>query len=497
MAKDIINPRTPSLAWLNYLMQLVSGQQISIPGDFKDKVCSIQDLLKNDETGLINSLLDFSVSSACVNFSVESTNENFSEVLNSWLADINGSLRGKVPTGVKNLAKQYYIERWKGSSFIVLRTIWERVDGMILPTKMWFCDGKDIIIDGDKTVATLGGERYKLKISDNKSISLPNSKEELIFVQKPFEQWGADYPTPYLFKRGVYYNAKFLAILNKKGSNVLGKAIEYMLLMKKGNKDLALTNRPEFTYSDADLKASKEAFSKTVEDLRTTGGLPAHFTNFDTEMEELIPDYKKALSGELYAPVERRILAGLGFMEIVEGISTRRDAILNPRSFMTEVKNGVSDFKSLLSDVLKTVLELNKKTHKKWSNTSMIEIRNTPVTEFYTEDSKAYLRGLYDRGVISKRTLVEVTGEADFDAEIERRKAEKVIEDLMFPPVIQNQGTVDNPTQPLKKTENTSPDKTGPEKKNYNLAEEVSTEEVEVGTDEKIKKPRKKKSEST
>jgi hypothetical protein len=476
MAKNVIQPKTPSLAWLNYLMQLVSGQQIAIPGDFKDKVVSIQDLLRNDETGLINSLLDFSISSACVNFTVESTNENFSEVLNDWLLDINGSLRGKVPTGVRSLAKQYYTERWKGSSFIVLRTIWEEVDGIKLPTKMWFCDGKDIIIDADETVATLGGEKYKLKISDNKSINLPNSKQELIFIQKPFESWGADYPVPFLFRRGVYYNAKFLAILNKKGSNVLAKAIEYMLLMKKGNKDLALTNRSEFTYSEEDLKANKDALNKTLEAMRTDNGLPAHFTNFDTEMEELIPDYKKALSGDLYAPIERRILAGLGFMEMIEGISTRRDAILNPRSFMTEVKNGVGDFKGLLSDVLKTILELNKKTHKKWASTKMIEIRNTPVTDFYTEDSKAYLRGLYDRGVLSKRTLVEVTGEADFDAEIERRKAEKTIEDLMFPPVIQNQGTVDNPTQPLNKTEKTSPDKTGPEKKNFNLAKKDKSE---------------------
>lgn len=471
MAKNIINPRTPSLAWLNYLMQLVAGQQISMPGDFRDKVVSIQDLLRNDESGLINSLLDLSVTSASVDFSVESTNENFSEVLNNWLDDINGSLRGKVPTGIKNLAKQYYIERWKGSSFIVLRTVWENVDGVALPTKMWFCDGKDVLIDGDKSVSILGGDVYRLKITDSKSIPLPNSKQELIFIQKPYEAWGAEYPTPFLFKRGVYYNAKFLSLLNKKGSNVLGKAIEYMLLMKKGNKDLALSNRPEFTYSEDDLKANKEAYAKVVEEMRLQGGLPAHFTNFDTEFEELIPDYKKALSGDLYHPIEKRILSGLGFMEVIEGISTRRDAILNPRTFITEVKSGVTDFKSLLSDVLKTILEKNK-AHKKWVKTSMLQIRSTPVTEFYTEDSKAYLRGLYDRGILSKRTISEVTGETDFDAEVERRKAEKHLEKVMFPPVTQNQEPSATPGSSLQKTEKQTSDKSGPEKKNFNKAEE-------------------------
>ena len=474
-SSDIINPRTPSLAWLNYLMQLVAGQQISMPKEFREKVICIQDLLKNDESGLINSLLDLSIASANVDISIESNNQNFSEVLNNWLDDINGSLRGRVPTGIKNLAKQYYNERWKNSSFIVLRTVWENIDGIVLPTKMWFCDGKDIKIDADESVAILGGEKYKLQLTENKALLLPSSKNELIFVQKPFESWGADYPTPYLFKRGVYYNAQFLAILNKKGSNVLGKAIEYMLLMKKGNKDLALTNRSEFIYSDDDLKKNKEAFNELAEKMRTQGGLPTYFTNFDTEMEELIPDYKKALSGELYHPVEKRILSGLGFLEVIEGISTRRDAILNPRTFIAEVKNGVSDFKSLLGDVFKTILEKNK-SHKKWINTDMIQVRSSAVNEFFTEDAKQYMRSLYDRGTISKRTLVEVTGDTDFDAEVERRRIEQPIEKLMFPPVIQNQVATTAPgSSPAKP--GATPDKQGPEKRNFTKADEELLEE--------------------
>jgi hypothetical protein len=158
MAISNIKPLTPSLAWLNQLLSLYSSSEISIPGSFREQAQAIDDLLLNDTSGLANSLLDFSIKSATVDFNVETNNKSLGKILNSWLEEVNASLRGKIPVGIHGLAKKYYKERWKGSSFIALRTLWENKDGFILPTKLWFVNGKDLKIaeHGNGTTQKLG-----------------------------------------------------------------------------------------------------------------------------------------------------------------------------------------------------------------------------------------------------------------------------------------------------------------------------------------------------
>ena len=100
------------LLWLSQFLSLFSLKQINIPTNLKAQVERIDQLLLSDVSGLVNSLIDFSVSAAEVDFSIETSNKNLSKLFNSWLNNINSSLRGKVPTGISSLAKQYYLERW-------------------------------------------------------------------------------------------------------------------------------------------------------------------------------------------------------------------------------------------------------------------------------------------------------------------------------------------------------------------------------------------------
>ena len=487
-AKTRISAKTPTLAWLSQLLQLYSAQSISVPTEFRDQVNAVDTILHGDTSGLVNSLLDFAIESACVDFSVETSNATLTDKLNAWLANVNSSLRGKIPVGIDALAKEYFRERWKSSSFIVLRTVWEDVDGLKLPTKMWFCNGRDVeIFDDEETRAkTLGSEEYKLIVSKDKRLSIPTSKQEKIFIQKPFEKWSADYPTPYLIKRGVYYNLKFLEMLNEKGANLVNKALEYLMLLKKGDVELAKLGKPEFTYDEEDLKKIKKDFQTSMDERNVTPGIPAYISNFDTSIEHLIPDYQKALASELYSPIERRILAGLGFIEVLEGItSSRKDSVLNPKVFVSEVKAGLNDFATLITDVLMTAIELNKDNHRKYANVEMIQIRTSPLKNFFGDDILQFLRSMYDRGLISKRTIVELGVDIDFDAEVERRKREQAdgidqkYDATMFPPIVNNidEQMGKNIAKPNKPTDNTPEKKKGPEAKNFkNMSREVDVD---------------------
>lgn len=481
-SKTRVRPISQGLSWLNAIMNLFAAKEIVIPSKFRDRVEVVENSLNNDISGLVNSVLDFGISAASVNYSIESSNKTVKTALNDWLVNVNESLRGKVPTGINEFAKQYFIERWKRSSFIVVRTKWEMRNGYKLPTKMWLVNGADIEILDDEEAKELGTEKYQLRITKEKAISIPKNKDEKIFVQKPFESWTSDYPVPYLIKKGTFYNLESLRLLSEKGNAVVGKAMEYLLLLKKGDKDLAKTQNPDFIYSEEELKDIKSHFQRLADEMRSQAGTPLHVTNFDTEIEHIIPDFERILKSALYSPIERRILASIGFIEVVEGVTTsRKDSVINPKVFMSEVQAGVNDFSCLLKDILLTIIEENKNLRPKLMKADIIQVRTSPIKQFLSNDAKEFLRSQYDRGLISKRTFVELCGDMDFDAEIERRTEETdaKLDDLMTPPMIQNinQGVPGQEApNPDKKT---SPDKQGPEKKNY-TAQNINAEHVKI-----------------
>ena len=521
-----IKGMTNSLKWLGDLMSLFQTEVIKVPKEYREQVIQTKNLLNSDTSGFINTILDFSINCAAVDYTIETNNTNLTESLNAWLGDINKTYRGRIPTGITALAKEYFRERWKGASNLVLRTLWTEKDDLTLPTTMFFVDGEDIITERkDPSKITLGDEKYYIRMDANKehNIAIPASKDELLFVQRPYDYWGNLYPVPYLIRKGLFRNLKFLTLMSEKGEYIIGRALEYLFLIKKGTERMALEGRAEMTYSKEDLTKITNEFSTLLADKKSETGTPTYATNFDTELQHMIPDYKLAINETIYAPIERKILAGLGLIDIAVGTSsTRRESMLNPKPFIAEIKQGIDDFKALLNDILQTVAEKNK-THNKYFGGKSIKIKvySAPIEHFIDDKIRDHIRSMYDRGTVSIETYNDVVGAGyiNHKVEVNRRKmeGEEKLEDLMYPHLIDNregQGEKDvpgvkltkvapigkkpveeNPDIPKKPGTKTAPDKKGPEKKNYKSSEEELEDGRIIGepidprrTDTKIKK---------
>lgn len=470
---------TQSLSWLNSMMSMFTQDEIVVPTKYREKVLETKALLDNgDCSGLVNSILDFGIKEASnCDLVIETDNKSLNDILNSWLKNINESLRGEIPVGYKALAKEYNRERYKGSSFLLLRTLWEEKDGWNLPTKMWFVSGEDIM-DADEiektsneNAKTLNIKNYAIRLNKRKALKLNNVGNEKLFVQRPYSSWGDFYTTPFIIQRGIFKNLKFLALLIQKGEFVVAKAIELLTVIKKGTEDLALKGSPDFIYSEEDLKKVKNDLKSFIQEKNTSRGVSTYATNFDTEIETLIPEYEKALKDTLYSPIEKRILCGLGMVEIIDGATTsRKDAVLNPKPFASEFQGSATDFATLIKDISDTILEKNKDSHRNFSKVS-IRVNASPIKAFLSNDAKVLLRSAYDKGCLSKRTFIEVVGESNFEVEVERRKREKddKIDDIMYPPVIQNmEASLENlPPDNRNPEEVITEDKKGTEALNY------------------------------
>lgn len=494
----LIKGLNPLLQYVVDLMSFFSAKTITVPSDYREQVLSVKKSLREDVSGMVNTVLDFAMTCAWVNYRVDCSNQNLEDELNIWLDNINSEYRGKIPTGLEPLAKEYFRERWKGSSHLVLRTFWEKDKrtGLELPMTMFFVDGEDLKCKPpkDSKVIVLGEEKYSIRLTadEKDDVNLPSEENEVIFVQKPFESWGTYEPVPWLIRQGIWRNMQLMSLLVEKGEFIVGRALEYLLLIKKGSEGLAGMN---INYSEDDLKKVTQDLQEVIERKKSEGGAATYATQFDTELEHFIPEYSRIMDEGLYAPIERKILAGLGLVDIVQGTSsTRREAVLNPKPFVGEVKQGVRDFKALLMDIVKEIIERNDTKHKKWMNES-IEIASSPIKDFLDSDAAQMLRSLYDRGLISKRTATEILGDIDYDIERQRRIQEEENGDTlsMYPPVVQNiEGQpVDilNPeaTIPQDTKEDVPPDKKGPEKKNYNNSSvDVRNIEPYAGTEQEF-----------
>lgn len=476
----VIKGLNSQLAWLRDLLALFENETIKIPSDYRDKVLETKKLLKDDPSGLINTLLDFAISCATrVDYYVETDNKNLTNTLNAWLKNLNSDLRGKIPTGLSPLAKEYFRERWKGSSFLLLRTFWEKRDELNLPMTLFFLDGEDIKNkprNPNDKVMKLGDENYAIRINDDESkdIKLPTNKNELIFAQKPYDSWGERYPTPFIIRRGCFRASKFLGMISGKGEHIVGKALEYLMVLKKGSEKMLIDGK--IGYSQTELQQVSDDLKEIIERKKSEAGASTYTTHFDTELEHFIPDYKKAIDSTLYTPHEKKILAGLGVIEITQEFSlgsTRRQSQLDPKPFISEIEQAIEDFKSMINDILVTIKEKNIDDHKKWMNID-VELKSTPIKDFITNEIRQVLRSVYDRGKLSNRTFAETVANVDYDEEVRRREEEHELghDEKMFAPVVQNNGQLGvgvPPAIPINKNtgKEPAPSKTGPEKKNY------------------------------
>ena len=441
----------------------VLGKKIVVPSDYHAQVAAVKTMLKNDLTGLVSSLMDFSVASSSVNYTIETESPEFTKILKCWLDSINSAYLGKIPSGINPLSEEYFKERLTSSFPILKISAWTNISGILVPSKMFFCDGESIYAKDRNKDAQRTLLNYDYYLGKNKKNKLENN----VLFSRPFSRWFDAYPVPYYIKKGIYYNFKLIESLKSKQHVIMDQIIPYLFLIKKGSEML---DREGVTYKDEDLKKVITQYKDLMKDVRA-GKTPTRATAWDEELKHLIPDISNLFKPELFAGAERNILSGLGFIDVVEATSTsRRESILNPKVFIEEVKKSVKDFKQLLREIVNLIIAKNQ-SHVKYMK-SEFYINASPITAFHTEEFRTMVKNLFKSGAISYQTTMEICGEVDFRAEKSRILKEKKegLSKKFYPPITENQEQHpddkgnNSPKKEINKDE-LSDDKTDPAKK--------------------------------
>lgn len=480
-----------------FLDWIYSTGGISVPATYHERCDSVRCMLDNDISGVINTVLDYSVESASdAQYKIECSENTLEKLLNMWLEKINIDVAG-VPTGLQALSKEYFKERWEGSSFCILRfKNWEKitVNGITIevPTVMWFVNGASVYVKREAGVNyKLGSDKYFLDKEMKNEI--PVGKGEGIVIQKPYNRWFDQYPTPYLVRKGVLKNFLAIKTLQEKSDEVISKILPYLFLISKGTENMFLN--ADVSYSDAELKTLVDNFKSKLEEYKSQkGNMPAQAVPFDQKYEHLIPDLRNILTEDLYRQGYRAILSGLGFVDMLEISPSRQESRLNPKAFLAEVNDGVAGFKGVLSDIIANIIEKNRSAHKKlFTDSGKIIVVNSPLRINIDQMLEA-LRSGFDRGVISIKTYQGMLG-VEYDTEKQRRQNEKDNgdEELFYPHLIQNQeATPDRgigiPAKPKNQdTETLNKKKGSPEAKNFkNAADETDLEIAPYKTNEDL-----------
>ena len=471
--------------WKTMMDAMGTGGQVIIPTDFHNQADAIEDALKNDVTGLVNTNLNFMINAASsVDIWVEADDLNITKKLNKWLQHINEDMSGrKVESGVQPLSRQYFRELWARSSFIAMKNIYDKeIEGFKLPNTMYLYRGGSVWVAADEDTYELGSEKYYLKLGNDetKKKYFTNDAKNQYYVQFPIgTQWSEFYPTPYLVRQGILENMMFGKIMSGKQEKIVNQALPYMLNVLKGSD--VLTKDANITYTEAELKQIDENISEFAKRANTGLGSTQLVNNYDTKIEHVIPEYKKIMDENIFIPIERRILHGFGQIEIIQGTSSsRREAILNPKPMVEEIKAGIEGYKQLIKQVL---IDVVKKNGDKLKLNNLV-VKSSPCTTFIDSNLRDHYRRMYERGVLSKETYVEVCGDSQisYTTEVKGRmgEIERGEEILMYPPVIQNmeQNITDEETE-HEKLEKIKPteDKNGAEDKKQNKADYVASSE--------------------
>ncbi len=457
-------------AYTAFINWLFSFGGIKVPDEFHARCNAINKLVDNDVSGIANTVLGYGINAASeAKYKIECSDKTLQELLNIWLEKVNLEIPG-VPTGLQELSKEYFKERWLGSSFCVLRMKnWEKITvgqtSIIVPTTMWFVNGSSIYVKRPKTKNyKLGTDKYFLD-EDYKN-EIPASVKEEIIIQKPYNRWFDEYATPYLIRTGIYKNWLGMKTLQEKTDEIVTKVLPYLFLIKEN----AVGNEP---VGDPELQKIFNAFKKQIEEYRSRQGqLPTDTIPGNRDYSHLIPDLRNAVSEELFRQGTRTILAGLGFVDLLEISPSRQESRMNPKPFIAEVNAGVGGFKSILLDAIYMIIERNKVAHKKmFSDNNKIMVVNSPL-KINVEQILSDLRSGYDRGVSSIQTYQEILG---LDPQTEKERREKELkdgdEDLYYPHLIQNREDVPDRLYPAKprneRNENQNKKRGTPESKNF------------------------------
>ena len=451
-----------------YFRQLISrllnggGTRIVVPNDFAARQEKINQLLDNDYTGIVKTIYEFMVATGSVPMNFVTDNSNLTATLQDWANHkLNANISSDIPRGLKALTTQYIRERYK-SSFIALNIIWGKINGLILPTKMWLSDGGVILVGGDSDV--LNGKKYYLGSDENE---LRSTDKQTIIIRKPFNSWYEGYPTQYLVSRGVLYNALLKKELISKQADVIEEMIPYILALRAGDATLLAKNMMgDIAGQLSDVKESLKQAKRAKKYQHDSGDMILK-GRYDLNLEHVMPDLTKLFNETIVKPVNNDLLCGLGLVELQGFSSDRQEAILNPKVLVEEIINGVMGAKELYEEVLDLVIEKNSQLHPK-SMGQDIRIVPGVVKAFLTDNMRKLIKDHVNTGILSIEDAFEALPNGyDFEISKKRRQqeADNGDEDLFFPRVILNQDSNTlSDTDPRTPTPNEVPKKKKSEK---------------------------------
>lgn len=443
----------------------MTNRTIKVPTDFHGQAQKIRELYaQGDSSGLVDTLSDFMVECALVKFSIETKLEDatYVDLLNEWLDTINSDYRGKpgIEVGVRGFAKQYFRERWKYSSFPIVKIasfnkkIKIGSNEIKVPEGLFILDGGSVKAKSkdENVISVFNYDYYLGDESDKNKIDGKN-----YLVTKPNGRIFDDYPIPFLHRRGILKNWIILDTIKNKQGELIADIIPYLLMLKKGIK--AANSK---SVSEAELQKSVDTLQKTLEQANLTGGVPLRATNVDESIEEFIPSIENMFKKELFSQGEKAILSGFGLIDMQHiGDVSRQESIINPKPLIEEVTTGVGDFICILNDLIAYINENNKKRYPKLVKSDPF-VHYNKIQAFITEEIRKKLSEAHSRGNLSEQTYNEVAVGVGFELERKRRKVEakEGIEVDFYPRVIQNvEGKgADMKSQLLDKNGNAKPD---------------------------------------
>lgn len=464
--------------WGMFINWLFTSGSVSVKSDFHSRCGQINYMLDNDVTGIINTLLEYSINSAYeAKLKVECSNDTLEELLNTWITQININING-IPTGIQELAKEYYHERWKGSSLCLLKVSdWKDIkfgnSSIKAPTTLWFYNGSSVYIKREnKKAYTLGSDKYYSDEHFKTEIKM-NDKEQFI-VQKPGERWISEYPSPYCVRKGILKNYLAIEILQNKGDEAISKALPYLLQLVKGTEASFLKGNK---YTDAQLADYATQIKTSLKRYKNEKGeVPLKTTPFDEELKHIIPDLLPILKEELFRQGYRALLGGLGFVDLLEIAQSRQETRLNPKPFIAEINDGIEGFKNILKEIIYLIIRTNKEYHTKFfSENTSLKIVNSPI-RINVEQILDQLRSAFVYGVLTVETYQEIL-KIDPDKELQRMRKEwdSGLREIYYPHLIQNtEKDPDNVSAPITKKQNEKQKEKETQPENMQEAKEIA-----------------------
>lgn len=457
-------------ATIQYMVGLLLNRRVPVPTDFRAQCQAVKTIYDSDSSGLVDSISDKMVENASTKFYFESLKNysGFESLLNEWCERLNEDLRGYgIKTGIEGLQEQYYKERWKYSSFPVIRYgNWKYIGNgnnkLRVPMTVIVLDGCAIVAkDKDNTDGDLLGLfPYDYYLGDSGKYKIGVDKH---LITKPFDRPFDKLPKPFIVRRGIYQNWKLIYDIENKQDELLSKIIPYYLLLKRG---LGSKN-----VGDDKLEKTVLKLQEALDKLNTGDKVPVHASNSDSSLEHLIPNMENMFKQELFSHSEKAIIAGFGLIDIYDsGIASRKESVLNPKGFMSELLKGQSDFKSIMNDLL-AIIKLDNDNKLKYNKEKVIP-RMIPPREYLTKEIKEDLHKAHGRGNLAERTYNELVVDAPFEIEIKRRQYEAVegIEEDLYARVIQNTENISGFDIPQSTNKNTGDDEKVPDDKRQGVS---------------------------